>query len=377
MEKLLYREFSRELHRMTMSVRLPLSGAIEMTRRCPLACVHCYNNLPLNDRAAYRRELTFDEHCRILDEITKAGCLWLLYTGGEILARKDFLEIYRYAKTKGLLISLFTNATLITSKIADTLVEWRPFLIEVSLYGRTRETYERITGVPGSHEKCMRGIRLLLQRKLPLRLKSVVLNANRHEIRDMKLFVEEELGVEFKFDPMINPRIDSSTGPLQARLQPDEVAELELMDEARAEAWRQFCRQYNGPVHAPGNSDELHHCGGGFQSFAIDPEGRLSMCVLSRSESYDLRSGSFRDGWENFLYKARHKKITRRTKCVSCEIKAMCGMCAAAGELEEGDPETPVDFYCHVAHLKAHGLGFRVPPHGECKYCNEERGGRP
>jgi len=141
------------------------------------------------------------------------------------------------------------------------------------------------------------------------------------------------------------------------------------MDAARLEGWRQFCRQYNGPVHSPDNADELHHCGGGFQTFAIDPEGRLSMCVLSHSETYDLRTGSFRDGWENFLLGVRQKKITRRTKCVSCEIKAMCGMCAANGELEEGDPETPVDYLCQVAHLKAYGLGFRIPPHGECKYC--------
>lgn len=48
-------------------------------------------------------------------------------------------------------------------------------------------------------------------------------------------------------------------------------------------------------------------------------------------------------------------------------------MCAANGELEQGDPEAPEDYLCHVAHVKAYSLGFQVPPHGECKYC--ERGG--
>jgi MoaA/NifB/PqqE/SkfB family radical SAM enzyme len=156
-----YGEFSQTFHRRTMQRHLPLSGAIEVTRRCPLTCVHCYNNLPMADRDAARSELTLEEHCRILDELADAGCLWLLFTGGEIFARRDFLDIYTHAKKRGFLITLFTNGTLITPRIADYLVTWKPFAIEITLYGATKETYDRLTGVPGSYEKCLRGIHLL------------------------------------------------------------------------------------------------------------------------------------------------------------------------------------------------------------------------
>jgi sulfatase maturation enzyme AslB (radical SAM superfamily) len=67
--------------------------------------------------------------------------------------------------------------------------------------------------------------------------------------------------------------------------------------------------------------------------------------------------------------KVRQKKITRQTKCAACEIKAMCGMCPANGELESGDAEQPVDFLCQVAHLRAHVLGLPVSQHGDCEYC--------
>jgi MoaA/NifB/PqqE/SkfB family radical SAM enzyme len=63
----------------------------------------------MGDSTAKKNELTYKEHCRVIDQITEAGCLWLLYTGGEIFARKDFLDIYIYAKKKGLLITLFTS----------------------------------------------------------------------------------------------------------------------------------------------------------------------------------------------------------------------------------------------------------------------------
>jgi radical SAM protein with 4Fe4S-binding SPASM domain len=364
-----YGDFSLGIHDRLRRERVALEGTIEITRRCPLACAHCYNNLPMDDPRARRGELSYEEHCRILDEITEAGCLWLLYSGGEIFARRDFLDIYTYAKKKGLLITLFTNGTMITPKVADYLVEWPPFSIEVTLYGRTKETYERLTGVAGSYEKCMRGIELLKGRGLPLKLKSVAVSINRHEIWDMQRFAEQELGVEFKFDAMMNPRIDCSQSPLAVRLKPWEIVDFDLREPRRVKEWKAFAERFNGPAPATEHGDDIYHCGGGVNGFAIDPEGKMSICVLSHFDTYDLRRGSFRQGWEDFLLKVRSKKTTAVTKCVRCEIKALCGMCPANGELENGHAEKPVDFLCHVAHLRAQVLGIRVPAHGRCEYC--------
>jgi len=323
----------------------------------------------MGDEDARRSELTYEEHCRILDEITDAGCMWLLYTGGEILARKDFLDIYTYAKSKGLLITLFTNGTLITPEVADHLVRWRPFSIEITLYGRTRETYERLTGVAGSFDKCMRGISLLMERGLPLKLKSVAITGNTHEIWEIKRFVEEDLGLEFRFDAMMNPRLDCSLSPLAVRLKPEEVVALDLQDPKRVVEWKRFAARFNGPARAPESCGELYNCGGAVTGFAIDPAGKMSLCSFSQRDTYDLRSGSFREGWESFLLKVRRTKSTRVTKCTACGIMAMCGMCPAQGELENGDPESPVDFLCRIAHLRAQAMGTAIPRHGECEYC--------
>jgi len=323
----------------------------------------------MNDKDARCSELTYKEHCRILDEITEAGCLWLLYTGGEIFARKDFLDIYTYAKKKGLLISLFTNGTLITPEIADYLVQWRPFSIEITLYGQTKETHDKITGIPGSFKKCLNGVQLLLERNLPLTLKTVVLTLNKHELWEMKSFVEKELGIEFRFDAMISPRLDCSHSPLAVRLKPHEVLELDLQDLKRVEEWKKFAKDLSGYVIPPEQKDKLYQCGGGDVSFAIDPSGRLSICNFLPGNTWDLRKGSFQKGWENFLLEVKSKTITRHTKYVDCEIVAMCGMCPANGELENGDAEEPVDFLCQVAHLRAYAFDIPVPSHGDCEYC--------
>jgi radical SAM protein with 4Fe4S-binding SPASM domain len=360
-----YGAFSSALHRSARGKRLPVNGTIEVTHRCPLTCAHCYNNLPVGDGEARRGELTTDEHRRIIDEIAEAGGLWLLFTGGEIFARADFLDIYTHAKQRGFLITLFTNGTQITTEIADYLADWRPFAIEITLYGGTRETYERVTGIPGSYDRCMRGIRLLKERNLPLRLKTVALTLNRHEIGVMQALAAE-LGVDFKFDGMVNARIDCSHSPLEVRLTPSEIVQLDVEDPARRAAWAGLVQ--GRPARVPA-SDTVYNCGGGVSAFSIDPEGKMSICVLSQQEMFDLRSGSFREGWESFLGDVRSKKVTRATKCNECQIRELCSTCAATAELEHGDAETPVEYFCEVAHLRAHAVGYTPPAHGDCAFC--------
>jgi radical SAM protein with 4Fe4S-binding SPASM domain len=365
-----YAAFSRSVHERYFGQRAPVEVSIEVTRRCPLDCLHCYNNLPMGDRTARAHELTFEEHRRLLEELAEAGCLWILYTGGEIFARPDFLNIYTEAKKRGFLITLFTNGTLITPRVADHLADWRPFAIEITLYGATRETYEALTQVPGSYERCMRGIRLLLERKLPLKLKTVPTTINQHEVYAMKRMAEEEFGVEFKFDPLVNPRIDCSQSPLAVRLSPEEAVALEFFDPRRESEYRRLAEM---DLARPGSektaSGKVYSCGGGHRGCAIDPAGKMTICVLSHREGYDWRAGNFREGWEGPLAAIRDRERKRATICTNCRIQSLCSMCAANGELEGGDAETPVDFLCQVAHLRAYTLGYEVPEHGDCACC--------
>lgn len=344
-----YGEFSERFHDKILSQRIPTDGSIEVTARCNLRCVHCYINLPLNDRAAQEKELSYKEFCNIIDQIVDEGCLWLLLTGGEPFIRPDFLDIYTYAKKKGLLITLFTNGTTITPRIADYLAEWRPFNMEITLYGRTLETYEKITGVPGSYDRCMKGIELLLERKLPLKLKTMVMTLNKHEIGDMQEYAEG-LGLEFRFDPVLNLRLDGNQKPAEFRISPEEVVALDLADEKRIKEWREFCDKFGGP---PQNPEYTYQCGAGKGTFHIDPYGKLSACMMVRGASYDLQKGTFFDGWQDFLPQVLEQKWSRETACKSCSLISMCGQCPGWAEIEKGDQEARVEYLCGIAHLRA------------------------
>lgn len=369
MDQLGYGAFSAGVHQQKAGERVPLQVSVEVTRRCPLECLHCYNNLPMADMEAKRRELSTEEHFKMLDELVELGCFWLLYTGGEIFARKDFLEIYTYAKKKGFLITLFTNGTIMTEEIADYLAEWPPFAIEITLYGRTRETYEALTAIPGSYDRCLRGIKMLKERKLPLKLKTVATSVNKHEVSAMRQFAEEELGVEFKMDAQINPRIDCSQSPLAVRLTPEEVVALDMHAPKGVSEYRRLAKHdaENPPNLSQGNT--VYFCGGGMNSFAINAYGEVGICVISQQETFGIREAGVKAVWEQSLRELRMRKRTRATKCVNCRIQSLCGMCPANGELENGDRESPVSFLCNVAHLRAAVIGAEIPAHGECEFC--------
>ncbi|MGB8918071.1 MAG: radical SAM protein [Candidatus Sulfotelmatobacter sp.] len=369
MDQLSYGAFSADLHQRQSGQRAPMQVSIEVTRRCPLECQHCYNNLPMGDQDARSREMTTEEHFKMLDELVDMGCFWLLYTGGEIFARKDFLEIYTYAKKKGFLITLFTNGTLINEKIADYLCEWPPFSIEITLYGRTRETYEALTQIPGSYDRCLRGIKLLRERGLPLKLKTVATSINKHEVTAMRQFAEEELGVEFKFDGQVNPRIDCSQSPLAVRLTPEEVVALDMnAPKGVIEYQRLAKRDLENPPNLAKN-DTVYFCGGGMNSFAINAHGEMGICVISQQDTFRVQEAGLKRVWEESLLQLRTRKRTQVTKCVQCRIQSLCGMCPANGEMENGDKESPVEFLCNVAHLRAAVIGVEVPSHGKCEFC--------
>jgi radical SAM protein with 4Fe4S-binding SPASM domain len=346
--KMSYAQFTERVYPHIGTTRNPFSGSIELTFRCNLRCVHCYCNVPANDSYAVQKELKTDEIYRILDEVEEAGCFWLLLTGGEVLLREDFLDIYTYAKKKGFIITLFTNGTLLTPEIADYLTEWPPFSVEITLYGATKNTYERITRVPGSFDRCKRGIELLLERHIPLALKTMVTTLNCHELPKIKEYAEG-LGVRFRFDPLLNPRLDGSKEPCRYRLSPHEVLKLDRADEKRAKEWQDFCQTAIQPFE----SDRLFICGAGVSTFHIDPFGQMSPCEMVRFQSFDLRWGTFREGWQSFVSDFLTLRTTKDYPCSRCELISVCGQCPGWAWLENGRLRDPVEYLCQIAHLRA------------------------
>lgn len=328
--------------------RYPLSGTLELTERCNLSCVHCYINQPAGNQGARAREMTTAQVTGLLDQMADAGCLFLLLTGGEAMVRPDFPVLYRHARERGMLVVLFTNGTLLTPKLADLLADLRPRSVEITLYGATAATYEQVTRVPGSYARCRRGIDLLLQRGLPLSLKAILLTTNRHELPEMRALAGQ-LGVSFRYDGMLWPRLDGSRRAFDYQLSVPEMIQLDYADAEREREWDRMASVFGGrPVRA----ENVYCCGAGLHSFHVDYAGLLTACTMARRPAYDLGQMSFREGWER-LGAIRQMKRQLDTACRTCTVGGLCTQCPGWSQAVHGDDETPVDYVCQLGRLRA------------------------
>jgi len=340
-------QFGRVILGKWLENRVPITGSVELDLRCNLRCLHCYR-----DGEWPSGILDTEEMKDVLDQIADAGTLWLLFTGGEIFLRPDFFEIYEHAMKKGFLLNLFTNGTMLNEKIVDRLAKLPPNNIEITLYGYSEETYEKVTGIPGSRERCYRGVDLLLERNLPTKLKTVVMKTNQHEFMDMFEFAESR-GVPFKWDTQINPNLDSSLTPCNVRLTPQEAVDLEFSIPSRAAEYKEYYEERKNF-----RTSRLFACGAGSQTFHIDPYGKMSMCILLRDREYSLKEMSFRQIWDEAFPPLYRKMRSPDHQCNSCDLITLCNKCPAWSHMEKGNLEGRVEYTCEVGHRRAEKLGY-------------------
>ncbi|MGE5308476.1 MAG: radical SAM protein [Deltaproteobacteria bacterium] len=337
------------------------SFELELTARCNNNCRHCYICLPPDDWKARRRELTPGQIERIAAQAASLGALWCLITGGEPLLREDFADIYLRLKRAGLLVSVFTNASLVTREHVELFRKYPPRDIEVTVYGVTRATYERVSGVPGSFAAFMRGLSLLLDNGIRTRLKAVVTRSNVKELPAIARFCRERTVDYFRFDPLLHLRLDRDTARnrliRQERLSPSEIAVVEAADGERSEHLRKKCDSLLRPGHAEKGCSHLFHCGTGNSGFTVGPDGILRLCsTLCHPDCvYDLKKGKLAEALGGFAASVRSMRSRRReflAKCHNCQLVNLCHWCPATAYLETGKLDSRVDYFCRTARAR-------------------------
>jgi MoaA/NifB/PqqE/SkfB family radical SAM enzyme len=357
--------------------RRPLGFELELTARCNNDCRHCYINVPAGDASARAAELTTEEVLRLGREAAELGAVWCLVTGGEPLLRDDFAELFVGLKRLGLLVSVFTNACLVTPELVDLFRRYPARDVEVSVYGATRATYETVTRRPGSYERFVHGLDLLSEAGVPVRLKAMALRSTLGELDQIARFCRARTKDYFRFDPLLHLRFDGDparNAEIRAeRLTPAEIVALERDDEQRFAALRRECEA--GEVFVlPADehpSDLLFRCGAGTAGFTVGYEGTFRLCsaLWHRETVFSLRAdperagtlrpGALREAWETWVTHVRGLRGARPgflERCARCDIVNLCLWCPAHAALETGDLDEWVEYFCAVAHARADAL---------------------
>ncbi len=358
MEEIQYISFSWRTHKKNWSLKRPNVCQFELTFKCDLHCRHCYTYC-YNKPVYLKKELNLKEIKFILDKVYKAGVIWVCFTGGDPLTRKDFLDIYSYAKDKGFITTIFTNAYSMTKEIADHLKKRPPFVIEMTLNAATKETYEKISRVKGSFDRVIQGINLILKAKLPLKIKTQITQDNLGEVPKIKKFIQGQ-GLNFRPSFDLYARLNGDLTPCNLRISPKEALGLngnKRISDDNCRLSLHTANQKPRTAHHKPHADLFRCAIGGGDGIHIDPYGNTFSCNLIRKPFFNLLKEDIDYALDKLLPLVRDRKFTTDSKCNGCNLRELCRSCPGRAYLETGDREAPVEYYCKLAKC------FQNPPH--------------
>jgi radical SAM protein with 4Fe4S-binding SPASM domain len=308
---------------------IPMHALLELTNNCNWWCRHCY----ITHRPA-KGELTLDEIRPVLDQLAELGVLFLTFTGGEPLTRKDFFSIAEYARQRDFSFSLFTNGTLITPAIADRLKELALERAEISILGAKAATHDAITQVEGSFDRTIEGVRLLIDRGITVQLKTTWMKSNIDESEEIYDLVDS-IGASFKTSTLIIHRRDGSAENT------DLVAEESQMWAMRQ---RRLDRYPDAqlPADPPPLSEEEKRntvpCGIGQTSIRIDAYGNVYPCAAVNILLGNAKATPLTEIWHGSeeLKKIRAIRLIDLPECSVCDLWQRCTRCTGLALMETG-----------------------------------------
>lgn len=335
-------------NRKALDERIPINGGIDLTSACNLRCRHCYINGAGDCMSAGRI-------CEIIDQAVGQGCLFLLMTGGEPMMHPEFAAIYKYARESGLVVTLFTNGTLVDDAVAGLLSDYPPAGVEVSIYGATAAVHDSIAGVVGAFDAALRGVDLLLRAGVKVSIKTMLMALNLHEFAAIRELAGS-LGVKFRMDPALFPRLSGDRAPVDLRVAPEEAVACEFSIPGRREEWRSFVKR----MESLPESEDLYVCGAGRTGFHINSRGDLQPCIMTPHIKADLSRMSFEEAWRLISGKVTGLRPAAYNPCVACGNRLVCESCPGFIMLETGDENGRAEYLCRLAEARAAGLNAAV-----------------
>lgn len=163
----------------------------ELSQECNLKCKHCFVG-----KVNYENNLSLDENKKIIDRLIENNISHIMFSSKEPFMYKDFIEIIKYCRSKGIIISIVTNGTLFNDEYIKELSRCKVKIISISLEGITAQSNDFIRG-KGSFDKVMNSIHKINEinkiskREIPLALQISLTTKNKKEIDKMNEFFNE------------------------------------------------------------------------------------------------------------------------------------------------------------------------------------------
>ncbi|WP_195269381.1 radical SAM protein [Eubacterium sp. 1001713B170207_170306_E7] len=336
----IYKKFIQYLAKESVSKGKAFSATLEITKRCNLLCEFCYLNGERN-KLDLLDEKSTDEWIEFITKCIKNNVFYINFTGGEVLTRPDFEEIYTKTYDMGTKICVFTNGTLLNDSYLQLFKKRPPDSIDITLYGMSAERYEQICGNGDAYYRVMEAIDNLQKAGLPVQTKTNALPALAGDYEQIAEYVKDHR-LSFRFSGYMGPERDCP-GQMDSfkRIPPEKVLKFQKL----------FCEQGLIGIQEQ-DTRECHEqcfrCMAGKSSFFVSSEGKMTTCPMFTGFYTEPFKDGFEVAWEQLKQKVKNAEACE--DCLSCEEYAYCTKCPANLYSETGSTAKCSAYLKALAH---------------------------
>lgn len=338
--------------------RIPVSGTFELTSRCNLSCKMCYIHMTKDEQSQIGRELTTQEWINLGREAVDAGMIYLLLTGGEPLLRPDFIEIYTALIKMGLMITVNTNAILITPEILECFRKYRPERVNVSLYGMSDETYGSLCCNSRGFDMAVKGILALKEAGVRVNLNTTFTKMNVHDMDKIVDFAKTH-HIPVRMATYIFPPVRNQHIPEDVNMSPEEMGRAaayfdwitleEEQKQKRADLIRKCLS--DEPVSVENQQSRISGCMAGRGAFWISWDGKMYPCGMLSDFTVDAMEQGFTQAWEKTCKWVKTMYLPR--ECHNCKYQSLCPSCAAVFQSVNQATDRLTNSLCDRTHAYA------------------------
>ena len=264
---------------------LPISISIEPTTSCNLRCPECPSGLRSFTRPTGMLGQPMFEN--LIDQLSQTLAYLTFYFQGEPYLNPQFLEMVKYASSKGIYTATSTNAHYLNDDVARQTVESGLDRLIISIDGASQNTYQAYR-VGGDLSKVIEGTKNIIYWKKKLKSKTphiifqfLVVRPNEHEIP--KIYkMAKELGVD------------------EVKLKTAQIYDFKNGSDLipRQDKYSRYKRLNDGSYVIKNNLDD--HCWKMWHSCVITWDGKVVPCCFDKDAHFvlgDLKQQSFNDIW--------------------------------------------------------------------------------
>lgn len=346
--------YNEQLVKKAQKYKVPISGTFELLPLCNMKCKMCYIQQNPVDVNAHGGLQPIEFWVDIFKQSIEEGMLFPLLTGGEPFLYPGFFELYERIINLGIHLCINTNATLLNREKIALLAKNPPRRLNISLYGGSEETYQKLCQNGAGFQKVIEAFELLNEYNIPFRVHSTLVPDN---IQDYEKIIEicnkykaPLAMVEYMFPAY---RKDGIVATNEGRFSPVEMAEVAVrhrkdMHHGDSPEYKQYvssaCSIIENPSIYPLYNNDLVVCNGGSCTFWVDWQGRLSGCGVHNQAAVDLHQTSFAEAWGQVLETTKNMRISE--KCKTCKYRCICPICTASAFCETGKVNGTPQYLC-------------------------------